>query len=72
MNADEAASAIARIVGASGIVLLTDVHGVLDASRRLIPELDAARVDALIADGQTGAFDYAFIDADKGGYAGYY
>jgi acetylglutamate kinase len=51
VNADEAASAIARIVGASGIVLLTDVPGVLDASRRLIPELDAARVDALIADG---------------------
>ena len=51
VNADEAACAIARIVGASGIVLLTDVAGVLDAHKRLIPELDAARIEALIADG---------------------
>ncbi len=51
VNADEAACAIARIVGASGIVLLTDVPGVLDAERRLIAELDAARIEALIADG---------------------
>jgi acetylglutamate kinase len=51
VNADEAACAIARIVGASGIVLLTDVPGVLDASKRLIPELDAERIDALVADG---------------------
>lgn len=51
VNADEAASAIARIVGAAGIVLLTDVAGVLDTERRLIPELDSARIDALVADG---------------------
>lgn len=51
VNADEAACAIARIVGAAGIVLLTDVAGVLDASKRLIPELDAARIEALVADG---------------------
>jgi acetylglutamate kinase len=51
VNADEAACAIARIVGASGIVLLTDVAGVLDARRQLIRELDAARIEALIADG---------------------
>ncbi|MCE2882247.1 MAG: acetylglutamate kinase [Planctomycetaceae bacterium] len=51
VNADEAACAIARVVGASGLVLLTDVAGVLDASKALIPELDAARIEALIADG---------------------
>jgi len=51
VNADEAACAIARIVGAAGIVLLTDVPGVLDAGGRLIHELDASRIDALVADG---------------------
>jgi acetylglutamate kinase len=51
VNADEAACAIARVVGAAGIVLLTDVPGVLDASKRLIAELDAARIDELIANG---------------------
>jgi acetylglutamate kinase len=51
VNADEAACAIARIIDASGIVLLTDVAGVLDAERRLIAELDATRIEALIRDG---------------------
>ena len=51
VNADEAACSIARIVGAAGIVLLTDVPGVLDQSKALIAELDAARIDELIANG---------------------
>ena len=51
VNADEAACAIARIIGASGIVLLTDVPGVLDADRQLIGDLDESRIDALISDG---------------------
>ncbi len=51
VNADEAACAIARIVGAAGIVLLTDVPGVLDQTKALIAELDAARIDELIANG---------------------
>lgn len=50
INADEAACAIARITSAAGIVLLTDVPGVLDASRTLISELDETRIEALIAD----------------------
>ena len=51
VNADEAACAIARVTGADALVLLTDVAGVLDASRRLIPALDADSIDALIAEG---------------------
>lgn len=51
VNADEAACAIARVTGADALVLLTDVAGVLDAAKRLIPALDAAAIDALIADG---------------------
>ena len=37
---------------------------------RLGPALDT--LDALIADGNGGSFDFAFIDADKGNYANYY
>ncbi len=51
INADDAACAIARVTNAAGIILLTDVVGVLDANQQLIRELDASRVDTLIAQG---------------------
>ncbi len=51
INADDAAAAIASIVGASELVLLTDVAGVLDAGGAVIGELDRPRIESLIADG---------------------
>ncbi|MDX2115795.1 MAG: acetylglutamate kinase [Planctomycetota bacterium] len=51
VNADDAAAAVAGIIRARGLVLLTDVPGVLDEQRALIPSLTAAQVDELIARG---------------------
>lgn len=51
INADDAAAAIARIVGASALLLLTDVPGVLDGEGLVIPDIDPARAEELIASG---------------------
>ncbi|HTS90858.1 MAG TPA: acetylglutamate kinase [Stellaceae bacterium] len=51
INADTAAGAVAGAVSASRFLLLTDVAGVLDKSKTLIPELSAEQARALIADG---------------------
>ena len=51
INADTVAGAVAAAVKARRFLLLTDVPGVLDAEKRLIPELSAAEARRLIADG---------------------
>ena len=51
VNADEAAGAIAKAVGAEKLMLLTDVEGVKDARGQLIPELSVAEARKHIAEG---------------------
>jgi acetylglutamate kinase len=51
INADTAAGAIAGAVGAARLLLLTDVVGVLDAAKSLIPKMTADHTRALIRDG---------------------
>jgi acetylglutamate kinase len=51
INADTAAGAIAGAIGATRLLLLTDVAGVLDKQKQLLPKLSAAQARRLIADG---------------------
>lgn len=51
INADTAAGAIAGALGAERLLMLTDVAGVLDPDKRLIPEMTVAEVKAGIAAG---------------------
>ncbi len=51
VNADQMAVACAAGFGADLLVFLTDVAGVLDGDKRLLPQLSAAESQALIASG---------------------
>ena len=51
INADTVAGAIAGALGARRLLMLTDVPGVLDAEKRLIPEMTIADVEAGTASG---------------------
>jgi acetylglutamate kinase len=51
INADTAAGAIAGALGAERLLMLTDVQGVLDEARRLVPEMSVAEARAGIAAG---------------------
>jgi acetylglutamate kinase len=51
INADTAAGAIAGAIGATRLLFLTDVAGVLDKQKNLIPDMTAAQARALIKDG---------------------
>eukprot|EP01037_Dinobryon_pediforme_P020553 gene20553-21213_t len=51
VNADTFAGAIAGALGATRVLFLTDVPGVLDSNKELIRELSRAEAERLIADG---------------------
>ncbi len=51
INSDDVAGAIAGALGATRLLMLTDVAGVLDADKRLIADLSARAAQDAIADG---------------------
>ena len=51
INADTAAGAIAGALNATRLLMLTDVPGVLDRQKRLMPDLSLTQIIDLIADG---------------------
>jgi acetylglutamate kinase len=51
VNADQMAVACAVAFGADQLIFLTDVAGVLDAGKSLVPRLTMARGESLIAEG---------------------
>ncbi|MFH1141651.1 MAG: acetylglutamate kinase [Chloroflexota bacterium] len=51
VNADAAAGEIAATLGARKLIFLTDVPGIMDSSRRVIPKLTRRRAQDLLASG---------------------
>lgn len=51
VNADHAAGAVANAIDVERVVFVTNVPGVFDEQRQLVPELDAEQVATLIDDG---------------------
>jgi acetylglutamate kinase len=51
INADTVAGAVAAALGATRLLLLTDVVGVLDANKKLVPQLSIDDAQRLIRDG---------------------
>jgi acetylglutamate kinase len=51
INADTVAGAVAGAIAAERLILLTDVEGVMDKDKKVIPHLTVKQAKALIADG---------------------
>jgi len=51
INADTAAGAVAAAIGASKLIMMTDIAGVLDSSDTLMTEIAAETARSMIADG---------------------
>lgn len=52
INADDAAAALVPIVGASGLVLMTDVPGIKNSKGQLVPDLSPAAIEQMISSGE--------------------
>ncbi len=52
INADDGAAGLAGSLGASSLVLMTDVPGIKDASGSLCPRLTPSRIESMIAGGE--------------------
>jgi acetylglutamate kinase len=71
INADTVAGEVARALGADSLVFLTDVEGLLDAERVLVPELTPARATELreagvLAGGMIPKVEACFRAAEAG------
>jgi acetylglutamate kinase len=71
INADLVASRVAGALSAGRLILLTDVDGVLDKSKKLISSIDAAAIRAMIADksvtgGMIPKIEYALAAIESG------
>jgi acetylglutamate kinase len=51
VNADDGAAGVALHTGASTLVLMTDVPGILDERKQIVPETNAAAIEGLISRG---------------------
>lgn len=52
VNADDAAAGVAATLKAEALVLFTDVPGILDGQKRLVPEVNGQRVEQMISSGE--------------------
>ncbi|MCC6676799.1 MAG: acetylglutamate kinase [Phycisphaerales bacterium] len=52
VNADDAAAGLVDIIGASGLVLLTDVPGVMNGAGAVLHELSIGQCDSMISSGE--------------------
>ena len=51
INADIAAGSVAKILNSRRLLLMTDVEGVLDKNKKLIPEIDSLIAEKMLKDG---------------------
>jgi len=71
VNADQMAAGCAVAYGARALIFLTDVAGVLDAGKRVLPELTLSQADDMISEGvATGGMQAKLIAAKEALQAG--
>lgn len=65
LNADHAAGPLAKALRCDAVLFLTDVPGVLDGDRRLLPSLTPEQCDALVRDGHATGGMLPKLDAAR-------